>query len=313
MSVQIFRYQLDKSSKKHPCPNCQKRRFVRYVDTGTGECIADHVGRCDREQSCQYHYPPREYFEANPTITSKLKEQVVQPLPPPKELSFISERYLFSSMRHYEMNPFTTWLKSLFKASLVEHLIQHFYIGTSKRYGGSTVFWQVDTNLKIRQAKIMHYDPKTGRRNKSTGAYFAGKAILKKQGIQDPQLHQCLFGLHQLSKDQEKTIAIVESEKTAIVMHAFSTLGQAPDYTWLATGGKTGCRWKSPETWAALRKRKVILYPDLGAYELWETNAKYIPTNVYISGLLNMSATEEQRQAGFDVADFFLEAFVYNA
>ena len=80
------------------------------------------------------------------------------PLPPPKDLGFIPQKYLHQSMNHYEINPFVIWLKTLFEADLVNHLIQRFYIGTSKKYGGSTVFWQVDTGLKIRQAKIMHYD-----------------------------------------------------------------------------------------------------------------------------------------------------------
>lgn len=306
----MYQYQLDKSSKKYVCPNCTKRRFVLYLDMKTERPIADYVGRCDRQDSCQYHYPPRRYFKKHPI--PKPQSFFVKASPSPKDLSFLSERLLQDSMRNYGVNPFVLWLESLFEKELVKELIERFYIGTSRRYGGSTVFWQVDYDLKIRQAKIMHYDKQTGKRNKQTGAFFAGKSLLKRKGIESPNLEQCLFGLHQLNKDAKKSVAIVESEKTAILMHAFSKLDFAPDYIWLATGGKTGCKWKEAETWKQLEGRNVILYPDLGAYADWKALAAYIPTNTHISDLLYMSATEKQRKAGFDVADFFLQGFVKN-
>ena len=96
------------------------------------------------------------------------------PLPPPKDLGFIPQKYLHQSMNHYEINPFVIWLKTLFEADLVNHLIQRFYIGTSKKYGGSTVFWQVDTGLKIRQAKIMHYDKIPTKEIRKLGLFLRG-------------------------------------------------------------------------------------------------------------------------------------------
>jgi len=155
----------------------------------------------------------------------------------------------------------------------------------------------------------MYYDKTTGKRNKQTGAFFAGKSILKSEGITEPHLEQCLFGLHQLNQNCNKVVAIVESEKTAILMHAFSMQGIVPDYTWLATGGKTGCKWKESTTWQALKNRTVILYPDLGAYEEWKEKAKFIGSNVHISDLSYLAATKEQREEGLDVADFFLENY----
>ena len=53
-----YRYQLERNSKKHVCPECGKRRFVRYIDTNMGEYLPEQYGRCDRETNCQYHLNP---------------------------------------------------------------------------------------------------------------------------------------------------------------------------------------------------------------------------------------------------------------
>jgi hypothetical protein len=48
------RYIFEKGSKKHHCPECTKKRFVRYIDTQTDEYLPEHYGRCDRESKCGY-------------------------------------------------------------------------------------------------------------------------------------------------------------------------------------------------------------------------------------------------------------------
>ena len=50
------------------------------------------------------------------------------------------------------------------------------------------------------------------------------------------ELTQCLFGEHLLSAidEKQKTVALVESEKTAIIASCIM-----PKYIWLATGGKS--------------------------------------------------------------------------
>jgi hypothetical protein len=189
----------------------------------------------------------------------------------------------------------------------VDEVCELYHVGTSKHWPGATAFWQVDTELKVRQVKVMLYDPGTGRRDKEKGAYFAGKSILKSKGISDPELKQCFFGEHQLSKDTGRTVGIVESEKTAILMSLFTLMGKAPSFLWLATGGKNGCKWTAPEVFEVLAGRTVILYPDLGAFKDWQFNSYHLTEcSVTVSDLIEKNATPEDREGGLDIADYFL-------
>ena len=54
----MFKYILDKSSKKFVCPACGKKTFVKYVDNENNVYLDDGSGRCDRESSCKYSKLP---------------------------------------------------------------------------------------------------------------------------------------------------------------------------------------------------------------------------------------------------------------
>jgi hypothetical protein len=53
-----YRYILDKKSRKHHCPDCNRITFVCYIDKVTGEYLPEQFGRCDRESKCNYHLSP---------------------------------------------------------------------------------------------------------------------------------------------------------------------------------------------------------------------------------------------------------------
>jgi len=315
------RFSLDKSSKKFDCPSCNKKRLVRYKDNQLNQYLPEIVGRCDRESSCQYHLSPRVFFKDNPDYlkdtdswrkSDAYKTTYQAPTPKPQKINFLPEKIMRQSMQHYEANHFVRYLKSLFGEGVTTDLINRFHIGTSKRWNGATVFWQVDHERNIRQAKVMLYNPHTGRRIKNdqhpkpgtAKIYFAGKQILRQSGIQDPNLQQCLFGAHQLTTAPDKPIAIVESEKTAILMTVI-----APSHIWLATGGTNGAKWSSIEVCGILAGRDVILYPDLGCYEKWQDKSKLLQALTHsfkISDLLEQHATENDKKNGLDVADYFI-------
>jgi len=301
----MYKYTLEKKSLKHICPKCGKKRFVRYVDQEKEEYLSKEVGRCDREVKCAYHYTPKTFF--------KNKGQLYEPIIINKDLrpkskkgsSFHSDRVLQDSLMDYDKNNFIIYLKTQFENKEVQKMLQDYQVGTASYWYNSTVFWQIDEHKNIRGAKIIKYNH-SGKRTRYINWLHAIQ--LKEGKISSFQLNQCLFGLH-LIKKYQKTIAIVESEKTACVMSLLFD-----KYLWLATGSLNGL---TQEKIRCLKDRKIILYPDLGKigetanpFEQWKhkcNDFKKIGFDVEISDLLEQKATSFHREKGYDLADYFLE------
>lgn len=153
---------------------------------------------------------------------------------------------------------------------------------------------------KVRTGKIMLYNPSTGRRIKEPQARVSwAHSELR---LPDFNLRQCLFGQHLLPLYPDRTVFLVESEKSAVIASHYM-----PDALWLATGGKNGCF--NVQTVEALRGRDVILLPDLGATDAWREKLPMLQPvcrSVAVSTLLEDMATDEQRSMGLDIADFLL-------
>jgi hypothetical protein len=183
-------------------------------------------------------------------------------------------------------------------------------LGTANYWRGSTVFWQIDASGKIRDGKIMQYQMKTHEQSSigiNCGRVKTNippiKWVNKLMQVQDFKLVQCFFGEHLLSLFPNRKVAVVESEKSALIGSAYH-----PDFVWLACGGADGLGDRKVR---ALRGRNVILWPDLGKFELWEQKGKRMKrmlpdTCVRTSNLLDRIATEKDRQNGFDIADFLI-------
>ena len=109
-----------------------------------------------------------------------------------------------------------------------------------------------------------HRDPQGHRQGYQSWTHF----LLQQQGLlpQNYQPPKCFFGQHLLAGQPDKAVAIVESEKTAVVM----ALCQ-PQHIWLATAG---CGGLTPQKTACLKGRRVLLFPDSGCYEKWRSQMK---------------------------------------
>ena len=306
-----YRYTLEPykgSSSRFRCPECGNgRKFSRYIDVNTGEYVADHVGRCDRENNCGYHLVPGQFFAEGgkapdegtpPRRQVQLEERVL-----PSGAANVPDSLFKGSLKKYEENKFVFYLRNIFGWEITEQLIRRYFIGTSKHWPGATVFWQIEDVGKVRAGKIMLYNSDTGKRVKEPKNYVSWVHVvhpeLKNSGY---NLRQCLFGEH-LLKGNKKPVAIVESEKTAIVASVYF-----PQYAWLATGGASNL---STNLFKVLQGREVYLFPDLKAYESWRKKADELllllpGTKFKASGLLEKHAKAEDRQQGLDLADYLV-------
>lgn len=307
-----FHLQKYKPGSKISCPSCGKARcFTRYIDDEEEISFPDSVGICDHINSCGYHYSPKEYFHDNPDVLQTgaerppvLKRRVMAPKPIQDNSflpSYIPKDDMMKNLTHYEMNPLFLYLSEIWGEAKTVQLMSRYNVGTSKKWGGSAVFWQVDVKGRIRTGKIMLYDPKTGHRVKEPHRHVCW--VHSELKLPDFHLRQCLFGEHLLMKNPTMPVAIVESEKTALIGTVF-----VPDILWLATGGMNGCF--NADTMSVLKDRNVTLFPDLGAFEIWSQKASILSgicQRVAVSDVLEKNATDEQRSRGLDIADFLLE------
>jgi len=154
-----YPYQLEKGNKKHICPKCHKKRFVRYVDSLSGDYLSSVYGRCDRGGKCGCHQNP---FQKNfPASAQRIGVGKKHPIAP----SFIPLSIVGRSMGH--SNCFIRFLEKHFGKEETEKLVGLYRIGTSAKWGGAVVFWQIDSCGNVRTGKIMLYD-QTGHRVKKT-------------------------------------------------------------------------------------------------------------------------------------------------
>lgn len=294
-----------------PGPDCNKRKvFVRYIDNNTGEHLPEQYGKCNRLDKCGYHLSP--YHDGHSQMIYEkergeykenwepTKSHIKTP-PPTNPISFIPSDLFKKSLQSYEENNFVKFLVQLFGNDIATGLISKYFIGTSKHWPGANIFWQIDIEGMIRSGKIMLYNPITGKRKK----YFTWvHSVIKLPGF---ELRQVFYGEH-LLKNKIDPVAIVESEKTAIIASVYF-----PQFIWIAASGVDGL---SAEKCQVLKDRQVILYPDLSrpkpgnptAFEKWVSKVQELNTiaNFTVNDLLERKASEAQRIEGCDLADFLI-------
>ena len=305
-----YRFHLQRGTavNKSNCPACHgKRCFRKYVDEEGKIQFPDDVGRCDHENRCGYHYTPKQFFSDHPDLKPENdyndyiynNVSAHQAIPEPTPPSFVDSSIMQKTMTAYNTNPLFVFLRDKFGEANTKELFLRYNVGTAKMWGGSTVFWQVDAQGRVRTGKIMQYDTNGHRVKEPVSRINWAHSILK---LEDFHLQQCLFGEHLLASEPDKQVAIVESEKTAIIASFY-----LPQYLWLATGGKGTC-WHG-EVLSVLRDRQVILFPDLKGTEDWRGKMPLltkVDASPFLYEELERIATPEEREAGLDIADFLL-------
>lgn len=290
---------------KGTCPSCnEKRKLTKYIDTATNDYLDDHVGRCDRSDSCGYHFTPSDFFKENPKDKPlDFEKWKPLPTPPPRPISFIDNSVFKQSLGLNYSNTFTNFLIALFGKQRAENLVNRYHIGTTKN--GEAIFYQVDLQGNVRSGKVMAYNitestqtasGRDCRRDKSINPNW----VHSKLKLENFNLKQCLFGEHLLTDN--RTVAIVESAKSAVISSLY--FGQ---YVWLSCEGKEGL---SLDKLKVLKGLNIVLFPDLGGFEKWNLKAiemRAFCKSVVVSDLLEKLATDADRASGLDLADYLLQ------
>ena len=201
----------------------------------------------------------------------------------------------------------------------MQRAAQRYRLGCSR--DGGVIFWQIDEHEVLHDGKIMHYLPDCHRDHDRKPSWVSYH--LRRNGLlpEDWKSEHCLFGLHLLKtlsdspclggehksslnrEDLGGSIAIVEAEKTAVIMSEVK-----PEYIWMATGGKTEL---SVARLKPLAGHKVILFPDTDetgeTYRDWYDVAE-AATDVFgkpftVSSILEQQATKAQKAAKIDIID----------
>jgi hypothetical protein len=157
---------------------------------------------------------------------------------------YIPESEIWSNYHTEPENNLLQFLRKNYNPKLVEDAKEVYAISTSN--DGGTMFWNINKELLIQKLKIVYYDENGRRKNQFKVPYKNEDGYLS-----------CLFGEHILGYNhyQNKTVILVESEKTAIIGYML-----LPKYIWLAYGG---CNGLTIEKATVLKGFKVLMIPDI--------------------------------------------------
>lgn len=179
-------------------------------------------------------------------------------------------------------------------------VLQEYYVGATEKdiiaqgqnHGKAAVFWMIDEQQRVHDAKLIAYHT-DGHRVQGWGNSMRSICEKQKRGPQLDQTEKVLFGLHLLDRYPEKTVYIVESEKSALICAC-----QYPQHLWLATGG---CGNLQTSKLKPLLNRKIVVCPDSGEYRKWCKRMKESGHRRY-----NVLDTFEAYEPNTDIADVIL-------
>ena len=331
---------LEKGSRKHSCPQCGRKTFVRYIDKTTGEYLPEQYGRCDHEQSCGYHLNPLKdgHYKRNwntPAPVRLPRRLQAPPKQPPTAAPVVIPDEVY---RPYEAAGLCSgFVRNLrqnvpfpFPDTDISKAVQLYRLGAvSGGYmAGAVCFPFIDTHGNIRAVQVKQFD----EANHTTATTFLHSMLetyYKQRGGVPDWLQRyteqekrvtCLFGAHLLKAYPRNPVALVEAPKTAVVgtlYHGFPD-ESSNNPVWVAVYNKSSFTYDKLK---ALEGRRVEVFPDLSkradgethgaTFQEWKRKAEALqrehPRLVFcFNDYLEQVATDEQRAAGLDLADFLI-------
>jgi len=312
------------SSEKFDCPSCgEARRFTRYINVTTGEYLMGDYGKCDRVNSCGHDIRPEAKF-----VDAGVKIKVFKTTKNLYESSFYDNKhYQQFRTKLNRPNVFMQGLAKRFGKEEVMRVWDEYQLGNF--WDGGMIYPYI-FNGNIHTGKIMFYDKNLKRRHDKpnfwlhnygqNGYELEGDARVKTIATpyvgRDYTVSYPLFGWDLIADNPDKSIGIVEGEKTAIICAICF-----PELVWVATGGLGGLQeykfpFNSVRSWQVfpdlgMMKDKV---PEITVKQYWETKINEIGAlllmHVEFPDFVPTTISDEDRVRanimGMDIADFLL-------
>lgn len=285
-------YNLDKNKKYNLCPICSHTRSKRnqkqrclMTNWERGLATCQHCGNV-----IQLHR------------YKGIKNDFLHYAPEPKEAkpegSFHTMQFLDEvTFKYNDKSNFSEYLESYLPRKQIFDAEQKLMIfSTNDFYNKSICYPYINQKEEVTGIKIMPYDNNGNRRrNKEGNGVVNWMHTINK--IENWTNDFCLFGLHQLNDRYEKSVHIVESEKTAFIMTIVK-----PEFIWLASGGLT---FLNKNKLYPLKDLKIILHPDRGkSFEIWSDYAKqWNDFNIIVSRITEDNPFIADKG---DLADYYL-------
>lgn len=188
-----------------------------------------------------------------------------------------------------------------FDHALVDAALARYYVGGAAKYidrqgHHAIVFPYVNAQGRCRDAKVMHIDRDTLSRKKAQPTLQTW--VMCWENIPtDRRAPWCLFGEHLLRADLHTPVAIVESEKTAIIASIVF-----PEFIWLAVGGLHNFK---PDRLAPCKGRRLRVFPDRDGHAKWREICEQMTAEGYE---VTIDTTTQRHPGGAkdDIADVIL-------
>ncbi len=280
------------------CPSCgRKGKYRDFVDTYTGAPVAHLIcGRCF-SASCGYDLTPSAYYEQHPDERHTPPRGWTPPPPPPPP-SYIDTHHVTDYITdQIKRSNLLAYLLPILGHDTLLRIVAKYYIGIDA--DGATRWAYIDDCFRVNEIKVQQHHRHNGHRTYT----YTFHQHLRDIGEIDPNTApaRCLFGQHLLAEAEDTTtVAIVESEKTAIMCAAI-----VPDVVWLATGGCSNFSLIEKAQHLLAKCNAVILYPDAGVFDDWRTKAESLNVkNVAVSDFV------ENHPSNSDIGDLLIYQFL---
>jgi len=272
----------------------KNRRKVKHCPCGKSNAdgkFAPFAGKTNEGycHSCCKTFSNKEYKPSN-SPSKKVEKKVIS----------MTHDNIKRSQENQGQDRFSMFLLNKYGSRAFNEVSKLYSIGLSNRWQGATVFWYIDSQWNVRTGKIMLYDSETGRRvqNPKPRIDWAHSGVPKEE---NEVFRPCLFGEHLINVHPHKPIALVESEKTAVISSLYF-----PQFNWLATGGSGGLKLEKLQP---ILHKKIVFFPDLDAHDKWSDFATQLKQlyNIKVSTYLHENSSENEKSSKFDLSDYLLQ------